>query len=181
MFGTCQFPPGALTRNLACDKVKVTPVTVLEGKAGSRKMRTVKPGQGPSLSHISLQYVNFGVFLRFSDAIENILNPFTYYFHAVRISDAVRSPLSQARAGGGGGDAHGKALVPVRTSVSRDGGGGCRRRSGDAQRCLLRLQQRWFALCCQVSWQASVSEAGAGSNPSAELEPFQLLVTLLFI
>lgn len=132
MFGTCQFQPGALTRNLACDKVKVTPVTVLEGKAGSRKMRTVKPGQGPSLSHISLQYVNFGVFLRFSDAIENILNPFTYYFHAVRISDAVRSPLSQARAGGGGGDAHGKALVPVRTSVSRDGGGGCRRRSGKA-------------------------------------------------
>lgn len=57
-------------------------------------MKRVKPGQGPSCN-ITLQNVNFGFFLGFSDAIENMFNPFfTYYSNIIQILNAIRSPSS---------------------------------------------------------------------------------------
>lgn len=88
----------------------------------------MKPGRG-RLCHTSVCNVLA------SEAFRDFLMPlrtfsihfFTYCFHAVWISNAIRSPLSQGRAGGGGGDADGKALVSAWTSVRRDGRRGCRR------------------------------------------------------
>lgn len=102
---------------------------------------------------------------------------FTYCFHAGWISNAIRSPLSQGRAGGGGGDADGKALVSPRglqcAETAEEAAGAF---GGRLALCVGRRAGLRFAVGCPGG---RLREAGAGSNPSAELEPNQLLVTLL--